>query len=423
MYKAPLPTKFNTYYLKAILFCLSVVIYSLVTSDNKYYLLLCIQFISAFFLFFNAKKVTTYGFLLLVVFPLMLFQYFIHPERFRYSTIFYSFLYLTLFLTYRILLYKNSISLNGYLKYIKLIAYSYLVVLIIQQLGIVFSAPILNISNVINPENKWKLNSLSMEPSNTALIITILLFSYCYCISIVRNKKYNIFRDFKKDKYLWLAYFYICLTTVSASAFFCIPVLALYVARKKDILIVIGFLIFLFIILINNVSLYAFQRVTLFTPALLNLDPIAIFNIDPSAGARLSPSLIYFQQLSIFSSEFWFGYGNDYGQNYLTKYLIGFEPDEKLGIGGMVTFMYDYGIIIFLYFIVIIRKLTLPKFFCYEMFFWFSLIFIIPINHYIQWLFWCVCATNTYFSVQYKRKQMEISRISSGHTNLVDTKS
>lgn len=422
MYKAPLPTKFNKYYLKAILFCLTVVIYSFVTSDNQYYLLLCLLFISPFFLLLNAKRFATYEILLLLVFPMLLLQYFIHPERIRYSTIFYSFLFLTLFLTYRVLLYKNSISLVGYLKYIKLIVYSYLVVLIIQQLCVVFSIPILNKAFYFD-SNKWKLNSLSMEPSNTALIMTILLFSYCYCISIVRNKKYNIFRDFKTDKYLWLAYFYVCLTTVSSSAFFCIPVLALYVARKKDILMVFVFLIFLFSILINNVSLFAFQRVISFIPALLNLDPIAIFNIDSSAGARLSPPLIYFQQLSIFSSEFWFGYGNDYGQNYLTKYLIGFEPDEKLGIGGMVTFMYDYGIIIFLYFMVIIRKLTLPKFFCYEMFFWFLLIFIIPINHYIQWLFWCVCATNTYFSLQYKRKQRGISRVSTGHTNLVDTKS
>lgn len=403
MYKKSLRSKINNYYLKTIIVGLSVVFYFLVTSSHQYSLLLGVMFISPFFLLLNAKKLTINDILLLLGFPLLLFQTLINPEHVRYSTILYSFLFLILFLAYKILLKKNSITLVDYLKFIKLIVYSYLVVLVIQQLCVLFSIPVFNLGWAFE-DNKWKLNSLSMEPSNTALIVTILLFSYCYCISIVRKRKYNIFKDFKMDKYIWFAYLYICLTTASTSSFFCIPVLAFYVGKKKDVLKAFVFLILFFLILITNFSFDAFQRVVLFIPALLKLDPIALYNIDPSASARLAPPIIYFQQFSLRSFGLWFGYGNDYGEKYLTNYILGYLPDEGQGIGGMINFLYDYGIIVFLYFIILLRKLTLPKFFSYEMLFWFLLIFIIPFNHYIQWLFWCVCATNTYFSLQEKRQ-------------------
>jgi hypothetical protein len=387
---------FEKYFLISIFISLTIVIYWFVNDKSQYIPLLFVMYLSPFILLTKRNYTFDDSLLLLVCFFLFA-QYFIHPKQFRVSTIIYSVLFILLFTAYNKLLNRNSIKIQSYIKLIKLILYSYFIILLVQQFCVILSWPVFNLGWVFE-DNKWKLNSLSMEPSNTSLIITILMFSYIYCISLIRNRKYDILHDIMLDKSIWFIYFYICLTTVSTSAFFCIFILSLYIMNGKYI-IPISFFFLLTILIFNNlIDLYAWERFKTLIPLLLNFDAIGIYDIDPSSSARISPLIIYVKEFSFFSIETWIGHGNDYGETYLTNQLLGYMPEQTQGIGGMINFIYDYGIFTFITFFTAITRITFSKFFSYEMLFWATLLFIIPFNVYIHWLFWCVCATHKFFS-------------------------
>lgn len=165
-----------------------------------------------------------------------------NPESFRITTVLYTILFCLLFITYKQTLYASELSISNYLKLLKYIIYAYFIVLLIQQFSVLIGLPIFNLSNY-NPEEPWKLNSLSAEPSHTARIVALLMYSYIVLIEIVKEKPYAFFKEIKNDKLIWLAFFWVMLTSNSGTAFIFLAIVFLKFIQFRNIAFLILFLI------------------------------------------------------------------------------------------------------------------------------------------------------------------------------------
>lgn len=185
---------------------------------NRNLLLIVVMFIAPIFLL-KYLKIDKIDILLLALFLYMIVVPMVYnPESYRISTVLYSVLFGLLFLSYKQLFYNSTFTVEFYSKLLKYIIYAYFITLLIQQFCVLTGLPVFNVSNY-DPTEPWKLNSLSPEPSHTARIVALLMFSYIITIEIIKKRTYSFVQEFKIDKYIWLAFLWIMLTTNSGTAF------------------------------------------------------------------------------------------------------------------------------------------------------------------------------------------------------------
>jgi hypothetical protein len=163
---------------------------------NRNLLLIVVMFIAPIFLL-KYLKIDKIDILLLALFLHMIVVPMVYnPESYRISTVLYSVLFGLLFLSYKQLFYNSTFTVEFYSKLLKYIIYAYFITLLIQQFCVLTGLPVFNVSNY-DPTEPWKLNSLSPEPSHTARILALLMFSYIITIEIIKIRM--LFH------YLWLA--------------------------------------------------------------------------------------------------------------------------------------------------------------------------------------------------------------------------
>jgi len=403
-------SRFKKYLMYWILLVFSVVFYEFIDlQTNLNNLMIYTMFLSPVFYVFYHKRLEWSDASLIVVFLLMLMSNIIHPEYFRISTVLYSGLFFTTFLLYKSLCKTNTITIIQYQKIIKYIIYAYAIVLIIQQLQTALGLPVFNrIPWAFN--EAYKLNTLSQEPSNTLLIMPLLMFSYIKMAEILRKeKRYHFVNDIKKDKYVWLAFLYVCLTCGSFTVFFSLPVFFCYFINRKTLrylpfVLFVGLgigLVAFFVIQKSNTFLL--ER---FTNLLQNTN-ITAGNIggDSSSSVRTMPFIVFFQSFNFFDISTWMGHGID--QFELRTSIALFGNNYKLGAGNknILALFYDYGLIAGLFFFYFLIKNTAPKLWSFEMLFYILLFTIIDFNHYVLWIYILLMYTNMYFKKKYAKLQ------------------
>ena len=107
----------------------------------------------------------------LLLFAMLIVMYLdaslLHPNFFRPSTFFYSCMFVFTFLLYRSIVIRGAISVNDVARFVRYVLYAYFVVLVLQQFQVLIGEQPWNAP--VYTENRWKLNSLSMEPSTWAV--------------------------------------------------------------------------------------------------------------------------------------------------------------------------------------------------------------------------------------------------------------
>lgn len=378
-----------------IILSLSVVIVSLTNEKWQSIPMLVALYCSPLLMFCNWSYKKQYN-LLLIVALLLFSTYFFHPNEFRLSTILYSCMFFMQFVAYEGILEKNDIPIDSIRNIVSAVIKAYALVLIIQQGCSYVGLPVINASYNISVVG-LKQGSLAMEPSGIGPVLTILFYAYTKLSEVLLKRPLSLKECWHMDKLLVMSYFYCCLFCGSiASIVAFIALLAYFLELRNLIKILIGFLLLYFIVMIANPEL--FQRMSLLLTALYTLDVQAIYETDSSASARIAPYLVYIKEFDAMNINTWFGYGCDYGGIHVFSYLANTDVESDGGMGGIINFLYDYGLIVGFLFIVFVSKYT--KFNTYTFWLYIMVYSIYSINHYITWLFMIMVCTIHHYEKQ-----------------------
>lgn len=302
-------------------------------------------------LFSKIKTVDKSDFLMLLVLGFMLVNGFIHGG-FRLSSYIFSVCFVTSFVYLKGAVKKGFFSPDKISELLKFLIFLYTVILVIQQLCVIIGVTPFLASNY--DENfKWKLSSLSPEPSHFAVFIFFMMYAHILLYEIKKGKRYKL-GDISNEKFLWLAYFYCMLGSGSTSGVIYVLLIFFRFVRGKTILLYTGiFAVVFFVVNRYFTETQSLVRVDSLWKALLTLDGEAILNADHSAAMRLSPMIYFFNNIEFGNIDFWFGHGMDYGKRVFNIYMFDVSGDgtynefEGVYMGGFWGFILDYGFISF----------------------------------------------------------------------------
>ena len=397
------------YFATLILLLMCIMIQMFMVADFSIPLITLMS-ISSLLLIFNVYKIKKseiplwWGLMLIVTSALL------NIESFRLYTVIYSFLFVFTFIYFTRLIYTNIFTIEYYKNILIFILFSYFIVLLIQQISVIIHLPVFNL--VLYNENRFKLNSLSLEPSHTARIITIILFSYIRIKEIVSNKNYNLWKSIKSSKterMIWIAYFYMIVTMQSSLGFIAMFLLLGYLFIKRRYVIFLPIIIIVGYFFFSSSDIYVVQRVKNVIDGLIKFNAESIKDADISASARIVPYFLYFKTFNFFSLNTWFGYGIDYSLIISNEYFFGIQDKRSMGFGGgfFPTMAIDYGLITFLMFLWGIKNMCFKNLISYEFLLWIILFFASPFNTYVFWFSLMLLSVNKYFIYIQNKKSYE----------------
>lgn len=345
-----------------LLIAMSISIYYFLGQGSKNLLLIVVMSAAPFMCALEKKRFdkTDYFFIIFLIF--LLIVNLLHFEAFRISSYVYTCGFVFSFIFLKRFICLDIWKLDWCIKLIKNIIYAYFIVLILQQLCILVGIPPINQWGVYEG-NAWKLCSLAPEPSHMVRFVFFFMYSYVELREIQMHRSYNFF-DIKNEKKIWFAYFWLMTTCFSATGFLLVLVIfAKFISKRKLAEYLIVGIVCLFILAILFSESGAFIRTVNFLKALSTLNFYTIDLIDHSAAFRIVPFFTFFDQVDVFSLNFWFGQGMDVGKKMCQHYMWNFGVGEKsylLGdvpVGGMMAFIIDSGIITFSFLVAAIYRI------------------------------------------------------------------
>lgn len=278
--------------------------------------------------------------ILSIVIMLLIFN----SKTIRWSTIIYSSMFCLTFMAYIRLLRHSTFTVEDYAKILRLLIYAYGIVLIIQQICVLVDIPIFNASNY-RLYNKWKLNSLSPEPSHSAVYIGVLMYCYITTKEKITGVNYTLNKEYKLDKKLWLCFFWSMITMNSGTAILYVLIILAKLFNKKQLLLLTS--IFILAISLYGLNYKPLTRVLKTSKSVLIFDTNNIIKADLSAAFRIVPSITAIKRLNISDKETWTGKGIDFMRSDLHNQLPGTTKDVA-SISTAFTMAIDYGIIFFI---------------------------------------------------------------------------
>ncbi|UKA26084.1 hypothetical protein IHC93_04305 [Photobacterium damselae subsp. damselae] len=202
-----------------------------------------------------------------------------------------------------------------------------------------FELPVLNANNY-SSYNAWKLNSLSAEPSHSARIIGVLLYSHFIMTELINGKKLTLIDYFIKNKFLVVSFLWVSLTMGSGTAFLMLSLLIVRFLNFKDIYLVV-LLVGISVFVVSSIDMEVFDRFVNFSSAVMTLDKDKMIFADHSASVRVVPFIIAFEKLNLFSLNGLIGNGIDFTKSFMSVDFPGVK-DGFTG-GGMLSFALEFG--------------------------------------------------------------------------------
>ena len=397
-------TKVNNFLLVLILVSLAISPAFALGEGNRNLFLIGVMAISPIIIlrFFEFDKLDLL--LLLFLIAIAVLPSLLHPETMRWSTVLYSIMFGLTFIAYKQLLCQKHFSVLNYFKILKLLIYAYFIVLLVQQFCVLTGLPVFNLSNYDATE-PWKLNALSAEPSHSGRIVAILMYSYILINEKLLNRSYNLKKDIRKDKWVWIAFIWTMITMGSGTAILFIIIFLLKFLRFKKLIPIIIITTIIFIPIISSIQNKSFQRTKKVILATLTLNESTILKADHSAAMRIIPSIVASKKVGFNSLNDWVGNGVDFTASFMSDEVPGL-PEGTSG-GGMFQIWLEYGFISFALFVIFSLSNTYRKRDYLSFLFWFLLVFAYGVNNQIVWLCIVLLYTNKYF---YKKNQILIMR-------------
>ena len=378
-------------YAYILFIALSVTITLFLGEDRKNMLLIALMSLSPILLVFARIKFDKTIKLLFIFLLIISIVNLLHLKAVRITSYFYTISFCTTFCFLYNSVNKGYFKLEQIIKILSLLIYAYTVVLLLQQLCVLFNiSPIVN-QGPIYEESKWKLCSLAPEPSHAVRYMFFFMYSYLELKEIKLGRKY-VFRDFRKDKTIWFCYFWLMMTSFSTTGFLLVLLIFTKFIKKRNILqwaILIALIVLLTNILFADNN--AYLRVTTFIEAMASFDIEEINSADHSATHRVLPFFVLLQYWDVLSIDFWIGHGMDAGK-ILCQQIMAYVSndssyiDNNVNVGGLLVFFIDYGFIasaLLIAFFLSVLKYIKNKLL---IIIWFAIIMVASLNTQILWI-------------------------------------
>ena len=330
-------------------------------SDIKFYVMcLC-----SFFVIFNIKyfsKALIWG---LIYSFVVLLSISFNPENFRLSTLIYKLSFVFMFILFYDLVFHRKIFEFGFFeKFIKVLLAAYIITLMFQQLFIfvgIQNVPLINLTYFL--DRGIGSNSLSLEPSHSARIMTILIFILIRIYEIKAKTNYAIKSLYENNKFLVFGFLWSMLTMGSATAIIGLVILSLYFVQRKYLLRMIIFSVLVSFIL-NKIDSNPFKRTIDTVNSIFTLNQQEIYDTDGSASLRILPLLNSYNFISdnIDKATLWFGFGIDSNATL--------PSDEFRNISDLS----DYGLITYIFSLIFVFKCCIKNFLSMQTLFFFILL-------------------------------------------------
>lgn len=256
------------------------------------------------------SKAVMYGLIfLLVTFGICYWNY----SNIRYSSFIYTSLFLITFAVYYNLVWiKECFSIDFFLKIIIYLIYGYAVCLILQQIFVIIG--IRNFAPLNLNGADWytfaRLNSLAIEPSHAARLMTVFFYAFLKCTEYMYGSPMSLTELYREYKRVILAFLYVMIFLGSATAFVGLAILSLYFLKRKYSLIAICFILALFLI-IPLIDYEPLNRTVAVINAVITGDTETVTNVDNSASTRTNILIDTFSKLDLSDSKTWIGHGTE----------------------------------------------------------------------------------------------------------------
>lgn len=229
----------------------------------------------------------------------------------RMSTFYYTALFLFAFNMYYNFVYqKHVFTLNEFIDILKFLIFAYCACLLLQQASMLAGMRSNAFANMVDVGyyELFRLNSLAIEPSHAARLLTVLMFALLKCT------EYKLGYP-PSPRYLWATYrwvicafLYTMIGIGSGTAFVGLAILSLYFMKPKYafLVVVAGFALYTIIPLIDYEPL---NRAMAVFEATKTGDTDEVIQADRSAASRVNIIVDTFKYTDFSDSQMWFGRG------------------------------------------------------------------------------------------------------------------
>ena len=297
------------------------------------------------------------------------------------------------YITYYNLVYLGAFTFSSFIKLLQGLIIAYGVILILQQIALLMGFHFLPPINLVNQQflALTKLPSLSMEPSHSARILTVLMLSYLRCIELTNNGvKPSIMTLFKiEHRWVTILFLWTMLTMGSGTAFIGLGLLSIYFIQWKTSIYIIPLLIgFLFLGQVLEIN--QMDRAMRVTQTAITGNTKEIQAEDGSAATRIIP-IINTIKIDLTKKESWFGNGTSSYEKASTGWM---RTTDKISV------VEQYGLIAFIVSLILVYTCAIHDFFSIE-----TLVFLILFgmsltNIYYVWGAMMIFTAVRYFQIQ-----------------------
>ena len=309
----------------------------LVGDDQRNFLVIFFAFLSVPLMVYLhlgvGKDVIWLGFVLMGQLLLTL----INGQRGELTTVIYTCLLATAYIAVSRGLQTGYVTRDALAKLLKKLILLYGMVSILQMAASLVGLPI---PNLILSKGLWSYNSLAVEPSHAARVLSLSMLAY---LLLARNKNEIGFRELiGRDKLLVVAF--LISTGLTGSAIGIIAaLLALLLAMSRARILVAAGLLFLAWPALLSIDFPAIQRSSAFLAALPTMDIPALVEADQSGAMRVMPILLFLDKADPTALEFWFGGGLGAIASYVQGELVG--AGELVAAGFIPGYIVAFGVI------------------------------------------------------------------------------
>lgn len=323
-------------------------------------------------------------------------------DYFRFSTIGYLGLFIITFITYYNLINVGVFTLSYFIKLLRILIITYGIVLVLQQIALLLGIHSFPPINLMNQHflSLTKLPSLSMEPSHSARILTVLMLSYLRCFELLNNGVKPSIRTLFNTEHRWVTILFLwaMLTMGSGTAFVGLGILCLYFIQWRTFIYIIPLLVGLFS-LGQALEIEQMDRALRVAKTTITRDVKDIQAEDGSAASRIIP-IINTINIDLTQKESWVGHGTSSYEKASTGWM---RTTDKIAL------VEQYGLISLLVSLILVYSCMIRRFFSLE-----TLVFVILLgmsltNLYYIWGSMMVFTAVRYFQDQYKKRLLIIN--------------
>ncbi|MFI3285197.1 MAG: hypothetical protein R3Y08_00945 [Rikenellaceae bacterium] len=319
-------------------------------------------------------------------FVAILFSGLFNLHSFRLSTVGYLLSFIFMFIMYYNLVWVEQIfSLDSFIRLLKKLILAYVICLLMQQAVHLVGIESFPLINTYSSYGRGFLagNSLAIEPSHSARILTIAFLSLLRMYEVKWGKEnVNLKAIYADAKWVLLGFLWSMLTMGSGTAFVGLGILSLYFIKRQYVFTVVPLLVILYFA-IPYIEFEPLQRAKVTLEATMTMDADAVIAADGSASVRIVPIINTLTELDLLDSKTWLGHGIDAGATGESMKTIG-------GIG-------EYGLLSYICALTLIFTCIIRRFFSLETLLAFALVGLTINNFAYVWGFYMILSTTNYF--------------------------